>query len=120
MSVQHKNLASGNWGKMPLAAQLANVGSEVERTISWSQKGNQDYSQKAFARALELLALTKTHCKKNSQLKEVGRIYELLVDYFAGKNDYGSTDQLWKRYFSCYTYLTANVRNTSLDTNLIS
>lgn len=111
MKVQHKNLASGSWAKMPLYLQLANVGSEVERAISWKEKGNIEYSQKAFGRALELLALTKNACKKKSQLKEVARIYEFLVDYFTGENKYGSSDELWRKYFNSHTYLAAKRRS---------
>ncbi len=37
---QHKQLAEGRWFKFTLAEQLANVGSEVERTILWKNKPN--------------------------------------------------------------------------------
>ena len=55
---QHKDLAAGHWQELSFFEQMANVGSEVERTISWKNKGNLEYSQKAFERALELLDLT--------------------------------------------------------------
>ncbi|MFH0905689.1 MAG: hypothetical protein V1826_03160 [bacterium] len=55
--VIHKNLASGQWQTLSLAEQLANVGSEFERVWSWRQKGNQQFSQNAFDRMLELLDL---------------------------------------------------------------
>ena len=110
MNLQHKGLASGNWGKMPLAEQLANVGSEVERTISWQEKGNEEYSQKAFGRALELLSLTKDSHKEKSKLKEITRTYELLVDHFAGENRFKSTDVLWRNYFNYFAYLSAKKR----------
>ncbi|MFH0887052.1 MAG: hypothetical protein V1843_02670 [bacterium] len=58
MSHQHRELASGRWQSLSLMEQLANVGSEVERTISWRKKNNADYSRMAFDRALELLDLT--------------------------------------------------------------
>ncbi len=111
MNLQHKNLASGSWGKMALTEQLANVGSEVERTISWKNKGNEEYSKKAFERALELLSLTKDSQKEKSKLKEVSRVYELLVDYFAGENLFKSTDELWRKYFNYYTYISAKNRS---------
>ena len=111
MSIQHQTLASGKWGKMPIAEQLANVGSEVERTISWKEKGNEDYSQKAFFRALELLSLTKGSIKERSKLKEISRVYELLADHFSGENRFSTTDDLWRKYFYPFTYLTAKNRS---------
>ena len=111
MNIQHKNLASGSWGKLSLAEQLANVGSELERTISWRERDNLEYSKKAFERMLELLTLTKISCKKKSELKEIARVYELLVDYFKGENKFKSTDELWKNYFANFTYLASQKRS---------
>lgn len=107
MSMKHQKLAAGSWDKMSLIEQLANVGSEVERAISWKEKGNEKYSKKAFERMLELLALTKNSCKDEARLVEVSRVYELLVDYFLGENIFGSTDELWRKYFNSYAYLAA-------------
>lgn len=102
MNIQHKDLARGKWNKLSLAEQLANVGSEVERTIAWREKGNEQYSRKAFERALELLSLTKNSQKDETKLKEITRIYEFLVDYFDGENLFASTDELWRKYFKSY------------------
>jgi hypothetical protein len=110
MNIQHKKLASGSWSRMSLIEQLANVGSEVERTIAWKEKGNAEYSKKAFERALELLALTKNSVEEKSRLNEITRMYELLVDYFEGDNRYQSTDKLWRKYFHNYVYLCAQKR----------
>lgn len=110
MTIQHQKLAAGSWRVMPLAEQLANVGSEVERIISWKRKGNKEYSRKAFERTLELLNLTKSSCKEAPKLKEVSRVYELLVDYFQGENKFGSSDVLWRKYFDGYTHIIAQKR----------
>ena len=107
MTIQHRNLAAGVWGKTPLVEQLANVGSEVERTISCEEKGNEEYSRKAFGRALELLSLTKDSQKSAPRLKEISRVYELLADHFAGGNRFNSTNELWRKYFNSYAYLSA-------------
>jgi hypothetical protein len=37
---------------------MANTGSEVERALSWKQRGNAEFSTRAIERALELLDLT--------------------------------------------------------------
>jgi hypothetical protein len=54
---QHANLVAGRWQTLPLAEQLANVGSDVTRAYRWQEKDPQLY-EKVFARALELLDLT--------------------------------------------------------------
>lgn len=110
MKYQHANLAGGGWNQMPFYEQMANIGSEVERAISWKNKGNKDYSQKAFYRTLELLNLTKRAQNKYSIIKEVSRVYELLVDYFRGENLYSTSDNSWKKYFENFTYLAAKKR----------
>lgn len=110
MTIQHKSLAFGSWSRMSLVEQLANIGSELERTISWKNKGNKQYSEKAFERMLELLTLTKESCKEISKLKEISRVYELLVDYFEGDNKFASSDNLWRKYFGNYTYMSAKNR----------
>ncbi len=58
MKYQHKQLASGKWEKLTFLEQMANIGSEVGRTITWKNKNRQEYSDRAFERALELLHLT--------------------------------------------------------------
>ncbi|MFH1233122.1 MAG: hypothetical protein V1649_00520 [Patescibacteria group bacterium] len=104
MSIQHKQLAQGRWNELSLVEQMANIGSEVERTINWKAKGNEEYSQKAFERALELLSLTIDDKKNKTRLKELVRNYEVLVDYFAGENIYCSSDKLWKDYFFAFNW----------------
>jgi len=104
MNYQHKQLASGGWAKLSLMEQMANIGSEVERTISWRNKKNYDYSKRAFERALELLDLTIENPKRKSCLKELLRLREILVDYFVFDNEYSSSDQLWRNYFYPFNF----------------
>jgi len=103
MSYQHQQLAQGQWFNLPLADQLANVGSEVSRTISWRDK-NKEYSEAAFTRALELLDLTLADKKNKQRLKELARVREALVDYFVFNNEYGSSDELWQKYFYVFNW----------------
>lgn len=101
----HKQLAQGGWQKFNCIEQLANIGSEIERTIKWKEKGNSDLSDKAFIRALELLELSIDDQKNRNRLKELVRLYEVLVDYFAGDNSYKSSDKLWRKYFYGFNYM---------------
>jgi len=52
MTTMHRELAAGRWFE-----QMANIGSEIERTISWRGR-NEKNSTTAFKRGLELLDLT--------------------------------------------------------------
>ncbi len=100
---QHKELAQGRWFTMPLCEQMANVGSEIERTIKWRNKGNDEYSRMAFFRALELLDLTIADPRHRGRLKEICRTREALADKFYFDNTYKSTDESWRKYFLQFT-----------------
>lgn len=75
----HRKLASGGWRRMSLILQLANVGSEVIRSINWRHR-HQEYSRLAAERALELLWLTIDDPKNRTRLGELVRLYEVTVD----------------------------------------
>lgn len=103
MNYQHKELAAGRWEKFSILWQMANIGSEVERAISWRSK-DANYSHKAFERALELLDLTLADSKNRPRLKELTRLREVLADYFCDDNQFGSSDELWHKYFYAFNY----------------
>ncbi|MBU4589597.1 MAG: hypothetical protein KKG01_01580 [Candidatus Omnitrophica bacterium] len=104
MTVQHKNLAAGKWSRMPLCEQMANIGSEVSRALNWRKKGNEDLSQKAASRTLELLDLSMSSSGIFSRIKEFARLREAIVDYFYGSNQFASSETLWRRYFDHFNY----------------
>jgi hypothetical protein len=105
--IMHKELASGKWFTLSLVEQLANIGSDVERTIRWRKKGNKEYSNQAFDRALELLYLTISDPKNQKRLKEILRIKECLIDHYCFNNEYGNNDETWQKYFNDFTYAAA-------------
>ena len=104
MSYQHKELAGGRWKELPLCDQMAHIGGEVERALTWQTKNNTEYSEKAVERALELIDLSLRHSRSRPRLKEIARLREALVDYFYGPNASGSTEASWRKYFSHFTY----------------
>jgi len=103
MNYYHKSLASGRWKKLNLCEQMANIGSEVIRTINWRDK-DKDCSKLAFFRALELADLTINDPKNRNRLKELTRMREALVDYFFGENIFKSSDKLWENYFLAFNW----------------
>jgi len=104
MNYQHQQLASGRWKEFTFFEQMANIGSEVERAMKWKNKGRTDYSQRAFERALELLGLSIDDVKNKSRLKELARLREVLIDYFAFDNIYQSSDEKWHHYFYGFNF----------------
>jgi len=104
----HKDLTPAHWFTFSLFEQLANVGTDIARTIQWKQNGNSDYSTKAFERALELLDFTIADPKnKKGTLKEILRVREALVDHFMYDNEYMTTDEYWQQYFFDFNYAAA-------------
>jgi len=106
--VYHKDLTLARWEGFSFCEQMANIGSEVFRTMSWRQK-NREYSQLAFERALELLDLTlEAVTNSGPRLKELTRLREVLVDYFLFDNVYGSSNKCWETYFGVFNYAARN------------
>ena len=106
MTAMHRELAAGRWFELSLVEQLANIGSEIERTISWRGR-NEKNSTTAFDRGLELLDLAIADPRHRRRLRELVRVREALADYFVFENLYGSTDESWRRYFHAFTYAAA-------------
>ena len=104
MTSQHHELAAGRWRQLTFLEQMANVASEVERTLSWRARHNPDYAQRAFERALELLDFTLANASGATRLRELARVREALVDFFVGSNSYVSTEDSWRAYFTPFTY----------------
>lgn len=93
----HKSI-SQSWYTFSLCEQMANIGSEIERALSWKKKQNSLYSQHAHARALELFDLTLSDPKLQDRQKEITLAKTLWIDYFSGKNTYNQTEHQWKSY----------------------
>jgi hypothetical protein len=103
----HKELAAGRWFTFSLVKQLANVGSDVERTIQWKNKGNMEYSTDACIRALELLDLTIADPKNKARRKEILRVRYMFGDHYMGINEFKFTDEYWQQYFLDFAYAAA-------------
>ncbi len=99
MKYSHKDLQKGKWFKLDLINQMANIGSEVFRTISSKEKNLNKDAQKAFYRSLELLELTLNDSKNKNRLKEIARTKEMFIDWYLGNPLYKSTSQDWQKYF---------------------
>jgi len=96
----HTDLAGGRWQTMPLVAQLANVGSEVERAIRARDQGNAQRSANAFARALELFDLTATDERwRGHRRREILRARELFCGVFHAESPPAGDAEFLRKYF---------------------
>jgi hypothetical protein len=113
-NVQHKNLSKGGWQEKSYLEQMANVGSEVYRAISWKTK-NAQYSKMAFIRSLELFDLTKQSKLTSPQYRELTRMREIWVDFYCYKNKYNSTEDSINKYFMYLTIAFKNLENRQAE-----
>lgn len=104
MNYYHENLSGGRWNDFSFPEQMANIGSEINRALSWKNKNNLDYSRKAFERGLELLDFTIKDIKNKDRLRELSRLREVLADYFYFDNIYNSKSESFQNYFYAFTY----------------
>ena len=107
MNIFHTDLQE-RWKSFSIFEQMANIGAEVGRTINWKKKNNKEMCKNAFYRSLELIDFTIEDSKNRNRLKEITRMREMLVDYFAGDNIYHSTDEAWNKYFYYFNYAARN------------
>ena len=99
------------WHSLSLVEQFGNIGSEVERVISWKKKNNDDLATQALYRTLELLDLSIGDSRwKGGTLKELTRVREILCDLFVGDNIYNTSPEFLSRYF--YPFAVAARRKT--------
>jgi len=85
--MQHGLLAHGEWSKLTLPKQMANIGSEGHRATKWLAKGRRDNAEKAFERMQELIDLTIAYGRQDTPnrkalLKELCRFRELYCGAF--------------------------------------
>ena len=98
--------ARGRWWNLSVAEQFGNVGSEISRAIRWSTK-NPELGRAALYRGLELFDLMlddPRHRLVPARLREIARAREVVVDYLAGENVYGSTGPSLQKYFDQFAF----------------
>ena len=89
------------WWNLSLAEQFGNIGSEISRAIKWSTK-NPATAQAALYRGLDLFDMMlddPRHRTSVARLQEIARAREVVVDFLAGANEYGSTGPSLQKYF---------------------
>ena len=102
----HSEETRKNWGEHSIAYQMGNIGSEVSRSLKWTEKGNQARADKAIDRALELFDFTVNANTKNSpRLTEILKAREEFCDYFFGGNSWGTDPVKMQRYYDQFAMM---------------
>jgi hypothetical protein len=119
VTFQHRDVAAGAWDKLSLAEQLGHIGSEISRAIRWSAS-NPDLARNALYRALDLFDLTlddARHRRSPARLREIARAREVVVDFLAGQNQYGSTAASLQKYFDQFALAAHRQRKVTRPPN---
>ena len=96
----HKHAAAGGWARLDLVEQLANVGSEVERTIRAHRAGRASRFESALERALELFDLTAADPRwRGHRCQEVLRAREEFCRLFFDPDVPADSAEGLRRYF---------------------
>lgn len=109
----HRDLSAARWSALSLVEQLGNVGSEISRAVRWTSR-NPEMAQGALYRALELMDLTLADPGRRlspARLREIARAREVVVDFFAGSNEYGSTAAGLQKYFDAYALAARRLKD---------
>lgn len=107
MVLSHKELGGERWLSFSLPDQLAHIGSEVERALSWQKKGEEANMKSSLWRALELIDLTISDYRWRGRLKEILWLRGVLCDYFLAANSFGVSPRILRQYFLQFGILSA-------------
>lgn len=94
-----------DWGKMSLAEQLGNVGSEFDRAVRWRQKKQAGLAKGAVKRTLEQLDKTLADNRHaGNGRREIARLRdEVCHELWADKINAKSAQQLQKYFLAFAT-----------------
>jgi hypothetical protein len=78
----HKELSGERWFSLSLPEQMANIGSEVYRTIDAFTRNDMSRYRYAFERTMELYSLTLSDKRWKGRYREIARSKEFFVSLF--------------------------------------
>jgi|SRR3989344_4685423 len=104
MKFLHGDTIVERWGRMTLAEQIGNIGSEVSRASNAQGRDNVRFNN-AVDRALELFDLTLSDQRWRGRLWEIGRMREVFCDAVLGGQEYNSDLKSLLKYFDQFAYV---------------
>ncbi len=84
------------WYSKPLLEQLANIGSEVHRAISWRIRRNPEYSKAEFDISIELIELTLSGKLTLLQRNEILSLKKSWSGYYLSNKNDKLTNEYWQ------------------------
>jgi len=104
----HLESVRPSWAKFSLVEQMANIGSEVHRTLL--AKNNPTRYWGAVTRALDLFWLTIEDPRWKGRRREILRARELFSTAVLGSDEFKTSLEDLDRYFDCFVWLARKDR----------
>ena len=102
----HSEELRKEWKNHSIAYQMGNIGSEVSRSLKWTEKGNQKRANSAIDRALELFDFTiEANVKNHARLTEILKAREEFCDYFFGGNSWHTNPKKMQKYYDGFAMM---------------
>ena len=102
----HSEELHSDWQTYPIAYQMGNIGSEVSRSLKWTEKGNIKRANAAIDRALELFDFTiEANIKNHARLTEILKAREEFCDYFFGNNSWHTNPIKMQKYYDGFAMM---------------
>lgn len=102
----HSEELRKNWKNYSIAYQMGNIGSEVSRSLKWTEKGNEKRANSAIDRALELFDFTiEANVKNHARLTEILKAREEFCDYFFGGNTWKTNPSQMQKYYDGFVMM---------------
>lgn len=102
----HSEETRQDWQTRPITYQMGNIGSEVSRSLKWTEKGNQARANKAIDRALELFDFTiEANVENSARLTEILKARDEFCDYFFNNNSYHTDPTKMQKYYDGFVMM---------------
>ena len=103
----HSEEAYRDWLTRTITYQMGNIGSEVSRSLKWTEKDNQPRADKAIDRALELFDFTiEANVKNHARLIELLKARDEFCDYFFNHNSYHTDPAKMQKYYDEFVFMS--------------
>lgn len=90
----------------PIYFYVANLGSEVQRILSWKERGDKEAMRNAYNRSISIIQTIKSFNKKNANI-EMGILEECLSNFIVGKDTLITRNQI-SSYFNPFALRITN------------
>ena len=106
MKYIHSEETRLDWPNHSIEYQMGNIGSEVSRSLKWTEKGNLRRANAAIDRALELFDFTiACNARNSARLRELLIAKEEFCDYFFNDNSWHTDPVRMQRYYDGFAMM---------------